>query len=99
MEHFIDRYGGSWTFKRHLKDFHLQENVVKLSELKKGECFSPPFKSNASFKLSDGNLYFNLHGYKEHPHTIEHEDPDALVTKRNDLVWDFEKNTFTRLSN
>jgi hypothetical protein len=95
MEHFIGQYGKSWCFKECIADFK-GENVVPLSSLKKGVCFSPPFSSQVSFKL-DGNLYFNLHGYKQHPHTIEHEDPDALVTRHDDLIWDFESNTFTRV--
>jgi len=97
MQHFVETYGTSWCFRHLLGDFGKGENVVPLSSLKKGECFSPPFKTCASFKLDDGNLYFNLHGYVEYPHTIEHEDPNALVTRRHDLVWNFEKNTFVRL--
>ena len=98
MKHYIDRYGECWAAKRFIDDFKYSgEDIVKLSELKKGDCFSPPFKTSISFKLSDGNLYFNLHGYNQHPHTIEHEDPDALVTKNSDYAWDFEKNTFIRL--
>lgn len=97
MQHFIEKYGLSWANKKSLTDFKSMENVVALSSLKKGECFSQPYKSLLSFKLDDGNLYFNLHGYKELPHTIEHEDPSALVTKIGDMVWDFESNTFIRL--
>jgi hypothetical protein len=96
MRHFVDKYGESWAYKKHIPEFAKTDNVVKLSALKKGECFSAPFHSQVSFKLDDGNLYFNLHGYKEFPHSIEHEDPDAFVTKR-DLMWDFERDTFIRL--
>lgn len=97
MRHFIAKYGESWAFKNLLTEFEKANDVVKLSELKKGECFCAPFRTGISFKLSDGNLFFNLHGYTEYPHTVEHEDPNAIVVRKKDLVWDFERNTFTML--
>ena len=90
MEHFIERYGQSWAGLEFMDDFASGENIVKLSSLKKGQAFSSPFRSDISFKLEDGNLYFNLLGYAKYPHTIEHEDPDALVTFIPYKSWDFE---------